>query len=110
MAGIEALLVLGGRSSVGQLKEKLVAIFGSQCDEAWLREMIDKMYGYRSRMVHGDRQLNSAFRADEGPDSSNRFDEEYESARFAVGILLALLQEAIVRNVSKFHFKTTYCL
>lgn len=108
LAGIESLLVIGGRSSVGQLKEKLVAMFGSEQNGLWLRDMIEKTYGYRSRMVHGDRQIKSAFRVDESPDHDNRFNEEYESTRFAVGILLVLLQEAIERNYSQFSFKTVY--
>src|SRR5262249_24449457 len=57
LAGIEALLVEGGRSSLGQLKEKLIAIFGTEENSGWLRKMTDRMYGYRSRMVHGDRQI-----------------------------------------------------
>jgi hypothetical protein len=81
LAGIEALLVEGGRSSVGQLKEKLAAIFGTDSSLEWMRKMTDKMYNYRSRMVHGNRQIRSAFRIFEEEQSEARLDEQYDSAR-----------------------------
>jgi hypothetical protein len=105
LAGIEALLVEGGRSSVGQLKQKLTAIFGTDGNLEWLLKMTDKMYNYRSRMVHGNRQIRSAFRIFEEEQNKNRFDEEYDSARFAIGILLMLLQEVIDRNETALRFK-----
>ena len=61
LAGIEALLVEGGRSSAGQLREKLRAIFGTTENLEWLLSMIDMLYEFRSKMVHGNRQLKSAF-------------------------------------------------
>lgn len=65
LAGIEALLVKGGRSSSGQLREKLNAIFEGRVDQKWLSAVIEKTYDYRSRMVHGHRPLRSHFRRDE---------------------------------------------
>jgi hypothetical protein len=105
LAGIEALLVEGGRSSVGQLKEKLAAIFGTDGNLEWLRKMTDKMYKYRSGMVHGNRQIRSAFRIFEEEKNKTGFDEEYDSARFAIGILLMLLQQIIDRNETSLRFK-----
>ena len=106
LAGIEALLVEGGRSSVGQLKEKLSAVFAGEASLPWIIKMVNQTYNYRSRMMHGDRQIRSVFRSDESEDNHQRFDEEYHSELFAVGILLLLLQFAIERDVSKFRFKT----
>jgi hypothetical protein len=106
LAGIEAFLVEGGRSSVGQLKEKIIAILAPDIDPTWLLKMTDQMYRYRSRMVHGDRQIRSAFRTDDATEIDSRFREEYDSDRFAAGILLVLLQRAIEHNVTKFQFKT----
>jgi hypothetical protein len=105
LAGIEALLVNAGRSSQGQLKEKLGALFDTHPRLDWLRTMTDRMYQYRSKMVHGNRQIKSAFRHGED-DSDKRFYEEYDSARFAVGILLVLLQEVIKRSATTLRFKT----
>ncbi|MCK1713131.1 hypothetical protein IVA83_30430 [Bradyrhizobium sp. 143] len=105
VAGIEALLVEGGRSSVGQLKDKLTAIFQSRGSSKWLHKWISDVYNFRSRMIHGDRQIRSAFRADED-DVKSRFYEEYHSLLFAVGILFALLQETIALDTRKFEFTT----
>lgn len=105
LAGIEALLVEGGRSSSGQLREKLNAIFEGRADRKWLSAVIDKTYCYRSRMVHGDRPLRSHFRRNE-EDSQKRFDEEYDSERFAVGVLLLLIQKLIGTGRDKFEFET----
>ncbi|MFK4499332.1 hypothetical protein ABIF86_003623 [Bradyrhizobium japonicum] len=106
VAGIEAVLVEGGRSSVGQLREKLLAIFQGRVEEAWLNKRITEVYNYRSRMIHGDRQIKSAFRTHEDAEINSRFYEEYHSALFAVGILIELLQEMIFRKLSKFQFAT----
>jgi hypothetical protein len=105
LAGIEALLVESGRSSLGQLKEKLCALFASEGTKSWLITMTEKMYGYRSKMVHGNRHIRSEFRGDD-PQLGSRFDEEYDSVRFAVGILLLLLQHVIERNVASLRFRT----
>jgi len=105
LAGIEALLIEGGRSSTGQLREKLGAIFGLDSNSPWLLESTEKMYAFRSKMVHGKRQLRSTFRTDD-EEMGKRFDEEYDSARFSVGILFLLLQEVSIRGISEFRFKT----
>jgi hypothetical protein len=103
LGGIEALLVEGGRSSKGQLREKLTALLG--ISTSWLRSRIEQMYGFRSAVVHGDRQLRSEFRRYE-EDTKRRFEEEYQSELFAVGILLLLLQMVAEKAVSSFSFKT----
>jgi hypothetical protein len=105
VAGIEALLVEGGRSSIGQLKEKLRAVFEMNSKLAWILNMTEEMYNYRSKMIHGNRQIKSEFRSDEEP-SKNRFAEEYNGSRFAVGILLMLLQDLIESEATKFDFRT----
>jgi hypothetical protein len=88
LAGIEALLVEGGRSSSGQLREKLGAIFAKKTDFLWLSKMITDLYNFRSRMIHGDRQIRSFFRSNE-EESEKRFDEEYHSHLFAIGMLVS---------------------
>jgi hypothetical protein len=105
LAGIEALLVEGGRSSLGQLREKLPAALVFRADHEWFERKLRNMYDYRSRMVHGDRQMRSAFRGNE-METDKRFDEEDDSSRLAVGLLLLLLQECAARQVSKLEFKT----
>jgi hypothetical protein len=57
-------------------------------------------------MVHGNRHLKSAFRRDAVEESQKRFDEEYNSELFAIGILTVLLQHAIKRGGESFRFKT----
>jgi hypothetical protein len=92
LAGIEALLVEGGRSSTGQLREKLTALFGNSINDQWLSKMITSSYDFRSRMIHGNRQIRSFFRRNE-EESEKRFDEEYESERFAIATLVLLLSD-----------------
>lgn len=103
LGGIEALLVEGGRSSQGQLREKLSALFDVKSE--WLHSMIEKTYGFRSRTVHGNRQLRSEFRRNEAY-SDRRRNEEYDSVRFAVGVLIVLLQRVIEAGVPSFKFRT----
>lgn len=105
LAGIEALLVQGGRSSIGQLQEKLLAIFNGRVDQRWLFDSIKRTYDFRPRMVHGDRQVRSFFRNWED-DSEKRFEEEYDSERFAVGILVYLLRMLVENDGAEFKFET----
>jgi hypothetical protein len=105
LAGIEAILVEGGRSSGGQLREKLCSIFGHSVDISWLKKQIADAYNYRSRMIHGDRQIRSSFRDNEDT-SDKRFDEEYDSLLFAIGIFVLLLRYLISRNANILRFKT----
>ncbi|CDX26037.1 hypothetical protein MPLSOD_100324 [Mesorhizobium sp. SOD10] len=79
VAAIEALLVEAGRSSVGQLKNKLDALFKGHSNAEWLRKSVEKMYGYRSNMVHGNRQIRSVFREDED-ENPRRADEGYDDS------------------------------
>ena len=107
LAGIEALLVEGGRSSMGQLREKLGALFVDTIDFPWLSKMIADSYSFRSRMVHGDRQIRSFFRSHE-EESKKRFDEEYNSQLFAIGMLVLLLRFVISRDLTELHFNTVF--
>jgi hypothetical protein len=107
LAGIEALLVEGGRSSMGQLREKLGALFAGKIDSPWLSKMIADSYNFRSRMIHGDRQIRSFFRSDE-EESKKRFDEEYYSHLFAVGMLVLLLRFVISNNLTELRFSTVF--
>jgi hypothetical protein len=107
LAGIEALLVEGGRSSTGQIREKLTALFGDSVDRLWLSKMIAASYDFRSRMIHGNRQLRSFFRSNED-ESNKRFDEEYDSERFAIGMLVSLLRFVIARNLTEMNFRTVF--
>jgi hypothetical protein len=105
VAGIEALLVEGGRSSIGQLRDKLTAIFQDRVEFVWLNKSITDLYNFRSRMIHGDRQIKSVFRANED-EVNSRFYEEYHSQLFAIGILVVLLREVIARKTRKIQFMT----
>jgi len=105
LAGIEALLVENGRSSVGQLKEKLSALFAETISFQWLSKMITDSYNFRSRMIHGDRQMRSFFRSGE-EESKKRFDEEYHSELFAIGMLVLLLRFVISKELTEIRFKT----
>jgi hypothetical protein len=107
LAGIEALLVENGRSSIGQLREKLGALFTGTISFPWLSKTITDSYNFRSRMIHGDRQIRSFFRSDE-EESKKRSDEEYHSELFAIGMLVALLRFVISKDLTELRFNTVY--
>jgi len=102
-----SFLVEGGRSSIGQLREKLGAIFAAKIDLLWLTKMIANSYNFRSRMIHGDRQIKSFFRRDE-EESKKRLDEEDHSHLFAVGMLPLLLRFVISKDMTELRFKTVF--
>ncbi|TBZ06564.1 hypothetical protein [Rhizobium leguminosarum] len=104
VAGIEALLVDAGKSSVGQLKSKIAVLFKDHDNLSWLLKSCDGMYSFRSKMIHGNRQLTSVFRQEDEHDESRQH-EEYDSSRFAIGLLLLLIRRAIYLGQSKFEFE-----
>jgi hypothetical protein len=71
-----------------------------------LIKMIDQLYQYRSKMVHGNRQIRSAFSNDGVNANEKRRNEEHCSEHFAIGILTLLLQHLIAKRQSSFRFKT----
>ncbi|RWD67255.1 HEPN domain-containing protein [Mesorhizobium sp.] len=104
VAALEALLVDAGRSSIGQIKSKLEALFKAHERRDWLLQSIEQMYSFRSKMIHGNRQIRSAFRDDE-EDDTNRHSEEYDSLRFATGMLIILLQRLVRERTAKYEFE-----
>lgn len=104
LASIEALLVDAGRSSVGQIKSKLACLFGEHEGQKFILDQVEKTYGFRSKMIHGNRQVLSVLRREEHePDS--RFSEEYDSVRYAVGIAFILIQKLIQEKRKDFSFR-----
>ena len=79
--------------------------FRDRADTKWLSKWISDVYSFRLRMLHGDRRIKSAFRRkDKNVDF--RFQEEYDSRLFAVGLLLVLFQEMIIKQCSRLEFLT----
>jgi hypothetical protein len=71
LAGIEALIVEGGRSSVGQLREKLCALFAETIDQNWLSKMVNSSYDFAhewcmeiDKYVHLSEQMKMTARND----------------------------------------------
>jgi hypothetical protein len=58
-------------------------------------------------MIHGDRQIRSFFRSNE-EESKKRFDEEYNSQLFAVGMLVLLLRFVISKDLTELRFDTVF--
>jgi len=103
LASIEALLVDAGRSSVGQLKSKLACLFDEHEGRKFILDQVERTYGFRSKMIHGNRQVLSVLRRDED-EPDGRFSEEYDSARYAVGMAFILIQRLIRENRNSFSF------
>jgi len=104
MVGIEALLTNGKGSILEQVKEKLVILFNNSTPH--IKKIINKMYNYRSRFVHGDIDFQSFgyfFNAEE------RFrkytDEQMEAVDISIAILVSTLQYIIKNNWSGIKFE-----
>jgi hypothetical protein len=105
MIGIEALLTDGNGGIIEQVKEKLAILFNDSTPH--IRKIINKMYNYRSRFVHGDIDFQSFgyfF------DAAERFikytDEQMEAADISIAILVSTLQYIIRNNWSGMKFES----
>ena len=104
MIGIEALLTDGKGGIIEQVKEKLAILFNDSTPH--IRKIINKMYNYRSRFVHGDIDFQGFgyfF------DAAERFikytDEQMEAVDISIAILVSTLQYIIKNNWSGIKFE-----
>ncbi len=97
MLGIETLLATGTESISNQIRLKSAIILG--VPNAYNKK-INKLYAYRSRLVHGDLDFPAKFSSD-----YKVFEEEYwVYLSFASSIHLALIRKLIVSKKSEFSF------
>jgi hypothetical protein len=103
LAGIEALLSEGGRSSQGQSKEKLLAIFRSEIDSKWVDRTVGDVYALRSNFLHGKKNLHSSFMKD-AVDAFPLLERADRLCDFSVGFLVRLLQILIQSCGDEYRF------
>ncbi|WET51424.1 HEPN domain-containing protein [Chryseobacterium indologenes] len=98
MIGIEGLLAEGSSNIISQIKIKTSILLEEPKE---FKKKLEKLYNYRSRLVHGD--LNFP------PKYSNDFDgferEYWDYSEFALSILIALVKELIIENKTEFKFE-----
>lgn len=98
MVGIEALLAEGSSNILNQIKTKSSLILGHPVE---YKKKLDKLYDYRSRLVHGDFDFPAKFSSD-----YDTFEEEYwDYLSFATSILIALIRELIRTGKNEFLFE-----
>lgn len=98
MIGLEALYGKGSAEISSQLVEKTQALLGIQID---FKRDVKRMYHYRSRLVHGDIKVPSAF----FEYLDMKFDDEVSKyAHLAAAILVSTLQAMCRRNVHALGF------
>lgn len=98
MLGIESLLVEGNQNITYQFKEKTKIILGEPSD---FKKKINKLYDYRSRLVHGESEIFPKF----NNNLDDAKDEHSDFVDFAISILISLIRELIYSNKIKFDFK-----
>lgn len=98
MLGIETLLAEDANNITNQIKIKSSIILGEPKE---YKKKLGKLYGYRSRFVHGDIDFPAKF----GMDIDN-FEEEYwDYLHFASSILIALIRNLIAEDKNEFKFE-----
>lgn len=98
MIGIEALLAEGSSNIISQIKSKTSIILKEPKE---FKKKLEKLYNYRSRLVHGDLNFPPKFSSD-----YEEFEREYwDYSQFALSILIALMKELIIENKIEFKFE-----
>lgn len=103
MIGIEALYVSGRYSIIDQVREKVQMILGKN---KHLRKIINDMYDFRSRFVHGDLTFPAYYYLSDAHEKVEKFyDGLTESTAISVAILVATFQSIIKKDWSGLDFK-----
>ncbi|MFC0878444.1 hypothetical protein ACE01N_17755 [Saccharicrinis sp. FJH2] len=98
MLGIESLLAEGNQGITKQIKDKSILILGEPKE---YKKKLQKLYDYRSRLVHGDIDIFPSYYSD-----FDSFDKEYNDyLDFAISILIALIRELIFKQADEFIFE-----
>ncbi|MES2113094.1 MAG: hypothetical protein V4577_30365 [Bacteroidota bacterium] len=97
MLGIEALFSKGSNGISDQIREKIKLVLG---EPAEFKKKLTKLYGYRSRLIHGDIDFPAKFSIDH-----KNFEMEYwDYTAFATSLLLASIKGLIENNIDHFTF------
>ena len=108
LVGIESLYVHGKADLLRQVKEKSQVLLGPQ--ESY-KKVLSRMYGFRSRFVHGDLGFPSLSLLRDAPPEVNTYDEGLsEATSVAVSVLAATIQEVVRRGWDGVHFSYTVLL
>lgn len=102
LVGLEALYGKGKEGLRAQLIEKSQALLGKPHA---FRKRFHGMYDYRSRFVHGDLDLPLSYQLYTGSKATSTFESESDTTlTTAVAVLVASLQELVVRGWAEPHF------
>ncbi|MET3503436.1 hypothetical protein ABIC45_005073 [Mucilaginibacter rubeus] len=97
MLGIEALYAQGSNGVSEQIRQKIRLVLGEPTE---FKKKLSKLYGYRSRLVHGDIDIPAKFSLDH-----QNFEKEYwDYNAFATSLLLASLKLLITQEINCFIF------
>jgi len=92
MVGVEALYVRGKEKVLDQVRSKIQIFLGGN-DTKKLKNLLDLMYEYRSRFIHGAQNLPSFFHIRDSLEEHETFTEQYsDTVQLAKSILMATLQ------------------
>jgi hypothetical protein len=102
LAGLESLYGESSTASKSQILKKSEALLGPRVEN---KKKFSWMYDYRSRLLHGDIDINPKY-ATRWFESSDEFDEEtFECQALATSILLSTMQELCVNNSHQLDFE-----
>jgi len=105
MIGIEALLTDGKGGILEQVKLKLAILFNNSTPH--IRKIINRMYNYRSRFVHGDIDFQSFGYSYDATECFIKYtDEQMEVVNISIAILVCTLQYVIKNNWSGIKFES----
>ncbi len=97
MLGIESILAKGNNNITNQIKTKSSLILGEPKE---YKKKLNKLYDYRSRLIHGDINFPPKFSSD-----YELFEVEYwDYLAFATSILLAIIRDMIEKGIVEYKF------
>jgi hypothetical protein len=102
MLGLESIYVDGNSGITEQVRKKSQEFLGK---DASIKKRLNKMYDFRSRFIHGEKNFPNKFTKSDDLEEFEKFsDEIYDTINFSQAILIASLQKLIKLNWSNIEF------
>ncbi len=103
LLGIEAIYCTERKNILKQLRNNIRLVMGDVKNHT---KLINQMYDFRSRFVHGNTEIPPLLCEAYSTNEDEKFnDRKYAVTKLSIAILICSIQEMIVKDMNKFSFK-----
>jgi hypothetical protein len=101
LLGIEALFASNNNGIMEQIRQRIQIVFGEPKE---FKRKINKLYEFRSRLIHGDLDFPAKF----SEDVDNYEYEYWDYVSFATSLLMSSIKTLIINDTDRFEFELVW--